>query len=215
MEIVAEAPTGLKPCEGLSYVRIFCSRCADAEAGQFQVLELVGHDAAVFMTAYDRYAIRAFEGPRTVDYLLEASARAFCRRHSTARERLGEARLPGGRGRRQRQRRDLRRGFRARRREKVRTTVAVEIDYVQAQDDYVSFKCEGRELLKEQTLAEVEAMLDPAKFVRIHRSFVMNLDRLARVELDERENRIAILNDGRRLPVSRAGYARLSSLLAL
>ena len=57
--------------------------------------------------------------------------------------------------------------------------------------------------------------VDPAKFVRIHRSFVMNLDRLTRVELDERENRVAILTDGRRLPVSRAGYARLSSLLAL
>ena len=85
------------------------------------------------------------------------------------------------------------------------------IDYVQAQDDYVCFRCEGKEYLKEQTLAQVEASLDPAKFVRIHRSFVLNLDRLARVELDARENRIAILADGRRLPVSRAGYARLGA----
>ena len=84
------------------------------------------------------------------------------------------------------------------------------IDYVQAQDDYVCFRCEGKEYLKEQTLAQVEASLDPAKFVRIHRSYLLNLDRLARVELDERENRIAILADGRRLPVSRAGYTRLS-----
>jgi two-component system LytT family response regulator len=87
------------------------------------------------------------------------------------------------------------------------------IDYAQAQDDYVSFRCEGKEYLKEQTLAELEASLDPAKFVRIHRSFVLNLDRLARVELDERDNHIAILADGRRLPVSRAGHARLIALL--
>ena len=87
------------------------------------------------------------------------------------------------------------------------------IEYVQAQDDYVCFRCEGKDYLKEQTLGELERLLDPAKFVRIHRSFVLNLDRLARVETDERENRIAILNDGRRLPISRAGYARLSQLL--
>ena len=87
------------------------------------------------------------------------------------------------------------------------------IDYVQAQDDYVCFRSEGKDHLKEQTLAQVEASLDPAKFVRIHRSFLLNLDRLTRVELDDGERRIAILADGRRLPVSRAGYTRLSALL--
>ncbi|HEV8398195.1 MAG TPA: LytTR family DNA-binding domain-containing protein, partial [Vicinamibacterales bacterium] len=72
---------------------------------------------------------------------------------------------------------------------------------------------EGKDFLKEQTLAETEAALDPAVFVRIHRSYLLNLSRLARVDQDERENRVAVLTDGRRLPVSRAGYARLSSLL--
>jgi two-component system LytT family response regulator len=84
---------------------------------------------------------------------------------------------------------------------------------VQAQDDYVSFRSEGKDYLKEQTLAETEAALDPAAFVRIHRSYLLNLARLVRVDQDERENRVAVLTDGRRLPVSRAGYARLSSLL--
>jgi len=87
------------------------------------------------------------------------------------------------------------------------------IDYVQAQDDYVCFRCEGKEYLKEQTLGEVERQLDAARFVRIHRSFLLNLDRLARVETGERENRIAILTDGRRLPISRSGHTRLSALL--
>jgi two-component system LytT family response regulator len=90
---------------------------------------------------------------------------------------------------------------------------AEKIDYVQAQDDYVCFRSDGKEYLKERTLADVEASLDPTKFVRIHRSFLLNLDRLARVELDARDNRVAILADGHRLPVSRAGYTRLSSLL--
>jgi two-component system LytT family response regulator len=88
------------------------------------------------------------------------------------------------------------------------------IDYVQAQDDYVSFRCEGKDYLKEQTLADVEASLDAAKFVRIHRSFILNLDRLARVESDDREHRYAILTTGQRLPVSRTGYTRLTARLA-
>ena len=87
------------------------------------------------------------------------------------------------------------------------------IDYVQAQDDYVCFRSEGKDYLKEQTLAEVETSLDPAAFVRIHRSYLLNLARLVRVDQDERENRVAVLTDGRRLPVSRAGYTRLNSLL--
>jgi two-component system LytT family response regulator len=87
------------------------------------------------------------------------------------------------------------------------------IEYVQAQDDYVSFRSEGKDYLKDQTLGEVEAALDAAKFVRIHRSYVLNLSWLARVELDARENRVAVLNDGRKLPVSRSGYQRLTERL--
>ena len=87
------------------------------------------------------------------------------------------------------------------------------IDYVEAQDDYVSFKSEGKEYLKDQTLSSVEAGLDPARFVRIHRSYLLNIDRIARVELYAKDSRVAILRDAVRLPVSRAGYARLARLL--
>jgi two-component system, LytTR family, response regulator len=89
-----------------------------------------------------------------------------------------------------------------------------QIDYVEAQDDYVCFKSEGRQYLKDQTMAALEASLDPARFVRIHRSYLLNVERLARVELYAKDSRVAILRDGTRLPVSRAGYARLSKLLA-
>ena len=87
------------------------------------------------------------------------------------------------------------------------------IDYVEAQDDYVCFKADGRQYLKDQTLSAVEAQLDPARFVRIHRSYLLNMDRIGRVELYAKDSRVAILRDGVRLPVSRAGYARLSKLL--
>jgi two-component system LytT family response regulator len=87
------------------------------------------------------------------------------------------------------------------------------IDYVEAQDDYVCFKAEGRQYLKDQTLAAVEALLEPTRFVRIHRSYLLNIDRIARVELYAKDSRVAILRDGTKLPVSRAGYARLAKLL--
>src|SRR5918996_509316 len=58
-----------------------------------------------------------------------------------------------------------------------------ELVLVEAQDDYVAFKSEGKQFLKDQTLSAVETTLDPARFVRIHRSFILNIDRIAKVEL--------------------------------
>ena len=95
----------------------------------------------------------------------------------------------------------------------VHVILVEQIDFVEAQDDYICFKAHGRDYLKDQTMAAVEATLDPARFVRIHRSYLLNIERIARVELYAKDSRVAILRDGRRLPVSRAGYARLSKLL--
>jgi two-component system LytT family response regulator len=91
--------------------------------------------------------------------------------------------------------------------------VVGKIDYVEAQDDYVCFHTAGKSLLKEQTLSDLESQLDPRRFVRIHRSYLLNIDRLAKVELYAKDSREAILQDGTRLPVSRTGYQRLQQLL--
>ena len=87
------------------------------------------------------------------------------------------------------------------------------IDYLEAQDDYVAIHAERRTFLKEQTMAQMEATLDARQFVRIHRSFLLNVDRLARVEATDTDSRVAILRDDTRLPISRNGYARLNELL--
>jgi two-component system LytT family response regulator len=182
----------------------------------FEVLELLGRDqAVVFITAYDQYALRAFE-VHAVDYLLKPfSAERFQDAMQRARERLrARAALPLE---------DIVRDAKPRtgpsERMLIRDGANVhvlpvdKIDYVEAQDDYVAFKSEGKQYLKDQTLAAVEGMLDPARFVRIHRSFILNIDRIAKVELYAKDSRMATLRDGTRLPVSRAGYARLSELL--
>ena len=182
----------------------------------FEVLELLGRDQAViFVTAYDQYALRAFE-VHAVDYLLKPfSAERFQEALQRARERLrAKAALPLE---------ELVRDARPRSGPAERVLIrdganvhvlpAEAIDYVEAQDDYVAFKSAGKQYLKDQTLAAVEAMLNPARFVRIHRSFILNIDRIAKVELYAKDSRMATLRDGTRLPVSRAGYARLSELL--
>jgi two-component system LytT family response regulator len=182
----------------------------------FEVLELLGRDQpVVFVTAYDQYALRAFE-VHAVDYLLKPfSAERFQEAIGRARERLrARAALPV-----EEIVRDARPRTGHAERVLIRDGAHVhvlpvdKIDYVEAQDDYVAFKSEGKQHLKDQTLAAVEATLDPARFVRVHRSFLLNIDRIAKVELYAKDSRMAILRDGTRLPVSRAGYARLSQLL--
>jgi len=182
----------------------------------FEVLELVGREVAViFVTAYDQYAIKAFE-VHAVDYLLKPfSAERLSEALARARERLGrgDALALPELSAAVRPQNDFAPRVLVRDGSKVHVLPVGKIAFVQAQDDYACFVCDGREYLKEQTLGQIEAALDPAKFARIHRSYILNLDYLGRVELDERENRIAVLTDGRRLPVSRTGYAKLSERL--
>jgi two-component system LytT family response regulator len=184
----------------------------------FEVLELlagaVEHTAVVFATAYDEYALRAFE-VHAVDYLLKPySQDRFNEALSRARARLGEGRpVPAGalaaeaRHGTPLERVLIRDGA------QVHVLPVETLDYIEAQDDYVAFHAQGKTHLKEQTLSELETELGGSRFVRIHRSFIVNVERISRVELYAKDSRIAILRDGTKLPVSRAGYQRLNALL--
>jgi len=182
----------------------------------FEVLDLIGREIAViFVTAYDEFALRAFE-VHAVDYLLKPfRAERFAEALARARRRIGAggaAELDALAAATRRRHVPLERIL-VRDGARVHVLAAAAIDYVEAQDDYVCFKCGGKEFLKQQAMNELEELLDPARFVRSHRSYLLNLERLARLELSARDSRWAILADGVRLPVSRAGYARLKPLL--
>lgn len=182
----------------------------------FEVLELVKRDVAViFVTAYDQYALRAFD-VHAVDYLLKPIApERLIEAIERARARLRRGERPQLEGLTASARPESPHSTRVLVRDGSRVHVlpVQKIAYVQAQDDYACFVCDGKEYLKDQTLGQVEASLDPARFARIHRSYLLNLDFLSRMDVDERENRIAVLTDGKQLPVSRSGYARLSEIL--
>ena len=88
-----------------------------------------------------------------------------------------------------------------------------EVDNIEDQDDYVGIFGQGKCHLKPQRLAQLDSQLDGQEFVRIHRSYILNIRRLARIELYAKDSRLAILRDGKKLPISRSGYARLKKLL--
>jgi two-component system LytT family response regulator len=184
----------------------------------FEVVELLGKDRAViFVTAYDEHALRAFE-VHAVDYLLKPVAKprleeALLRARAQRANRAPDA--PAGA--------ELARAARAPgtylERVVIQEGPAIHvlpvgaIDFVEAQDDYLAFHAGPAKHRKQQTLAALEAALDPRRFVRVHRSYLLNLERLSRLDLYAKDSRVAILRDGRKLPVSREGYERLRKLL--
>jgi two-component system LytT family response regulator len=182
----------------------------------FDVLELIGQSVpVVFVTAYDNFAIKAFD-VHAVDYLLKpfgperlAEALTRARERIAGREPNPSSQLLGAA-------RDARKPLGRlliRDRSDVHVIPVEKIDYLEAQDDYVSVRVGGKNLLKEQTMSELETLLDPQRFVRIHRRYLLNVTRLARIEQSTTESRSAILTDGTELPISRSGYARLKELL--
>lgn len=181
----------------------------------FDVLELIGENACViFTTAYDQYAMRAFD-VHAVDYLLKPIGKQrFEEALEHAKRRLGE-KMPSAQKLAESARPPKQFLERVVVKDGTRVTLIpiAKLDYVEAQDDYVALASQGRKHLKQQTIASLEACLDPKCFVRIHRSYIVNLERVARIEPYGRDSRLAILSDGVRLPVSRTGYARLQSLL--
>jgi two-component system LytT family response regulator len=218
VEVVAECANGFEAVKAVTDLKLdlLLLDIQMPRLDGFEVLELVGREVSViFVTAYDKYALRAFE-VHAVDYLLKpfsperlrealnrARIRLNARQPLPATQLIAAARAPGARL----ERVAIRDGA------NVHVIPVGKIDYVEAQDDYVCFRTEGKGLLKQQTLGEVETALDPAQFVRIHRSYILNIDRLAKLELYAKDSHAAILRDGTRLPVSRSGYARLNAVL--
>jgi len=183
----------------------------------FEVLELLGPraPAVIFVTAYDEFALRAFQ-VHAVDYLLKPfGAERLAEALGRARTRIGtrevvpaKALVSEARAARAPLERIL-----IRDRTDVHVIPAAKIDYLESQDDYVSVKVGEKQFLKEQTLSELEQLLDPARFVRIHRRYLLNVARLARIEQAVTDSRVAILQDGTELPISRSGYTKLREIL--
>jgi two-component system LytT family response regulator len=217
IEILAECMNGFEAVKAVAEHKpqlIFLDVQMPKLSG-FDVLELIGTDVPViFVTAYDQYAMRAFD-VHAVDYLLKPVGRerfdaALLRARNRIGEKMPSAEQLAAAARPPHQfleRLVVKDGTRV-------TLIPVDkLDYAEAQDDYVALATGGQKHLKQQTIAGLEACLDPTRFVRIHRSYIVNLERIARIEPYTKDSRIAVLNDGTQLPVSRSGHAKLKELL--
>ena len=217
IDIVAECANGFEAVKSIGELKpdVLFLDVQMPKLDGFEVLELTGTDMAViFVTAYDQYAIRAFEA-HAVDYLLKPfGADRLELALTRAKERLGgkmpppadlaaDARPPG----QFLERIVVRDGSR------VQIIPASKLDYAEAQDDYVALSSDGKKHLKQQTISSLEKALDPKRFLRIHRSYIVNLERVARIEPYGKDTHVVVLNNGAQLPVSRAGYARLRETL--
>jgi two-component system, LytTR family, response regulator len=228
IEIAAECANGFEAVKSVTELKpdlVFLDVQMPKLDG-FEVLELIGTNAAViFVTAHDNYAIRAFE-VHAVDYLLKPfGCDRFEAALTRAKERLGgtssTTQTPATRpapspsdlaaaARPPAQHLDripVRDGT------KVFIIPIAKLDYAEAQDDYIALCSEGKKHLKQQTISSLEFALDPSRFLRIHRSYIVNLERVARIEPYGKDSHVAVLHNGTQLPVSRAGYARLREFL--
>lgn len=217
IQIIAECANGFEAVKAVTELKpdLLFLDIQMPKLDGFEVLELIGTDMAIiFATAYDQHALRAFE-VHAVDYLLKPFGRdRFDAALARAKQQLGGKLPPPS---------DLRSATRAegeyaerivvRDGTKVHIIPITKLDYAEAQDDYVALASEGKKHLKQQAISALESSLDPKRFLRIHRSYILNLERVARIEPYGKDTHVAILNDGTRLPVSRAGYGRLRAFL--
>lgn len=187
----------------------------------FEVVELAGAATHyVFVTAYDQFALRAFE-VHALDYLLKPFGRErLAQALAHVRTRLA---VPAPAAQADDAVRALVSDAQARQRPlerilirdgaRVQVIPVARIEYVEAQDDYVAFCADGRRWLKNQRMAELESQLDPRRFLRVHRSYIINLEAIARIEPSGKDGHCAVLKSGARVPISRSGYPKVRDLM--
>lgn len=223
IEIVAECANGFEAVKAVAELKpdlVFLDIQMPKLDG-FEVLELIGPGPAIiFVTAHDNHAIRAFE-VHAVDYLLkpvgadrfEAALARVQERLNANAEQTRMAPSPADLAAAARPPAQYVDRIPVREGTSVVIIPAAKLDYVEAQDDYVALVSQGKKHLKQQTISSLEAALDPSRFLRIHRSYIVNLERVARLEPYGKDSYVAVLADRVQLPVSRTGYSRLRAFL--
>lgn len=184
----------------------------------FEMLELLDHTPdIIFTTAFDEYALKAFEAQAT-DYLLKPFSQ----------ERFNKALQKWLEQRNTRPKPDLPSLQESSRVENeaqnrivvktgndIRIIPVQEIHYLEACDDYVKVHTKEGCFLKKKTMSFYEKNLSPGKFVRAHRSYILALQQLTRIETLEKESHVALLKNGKRIPLSKSGYGRLKAVLGI
>lgn len=184
----------------------------------FEMLELLEQQPPViFATAFDEYAIKAFEA-HAVDYLLkpfskerfEKAIEKYLSQNNTQIQKqtdqlLEAVALSSGRH----ERIVVKTGT------KVKIIPVQDVLYLEADDDYVNIHTHEGSYLKNKTMSFFEQMLNPDHFVRVHRSYIVSVPEITRIDPYEKDAHLAILKSGAKIPVSKSGYAKLKQVLGI
>jgi two-component system LytT family response regulator len=221
IDVVAECGDGFEGLKAIQYYEpdlIFLDIQMPKITG-FEMLELLDQPTAIiFTTAYDEYAIKAFEA-NAVDYLLkpfgkerfDKAIQKFIEQQNTSSKKE----IPDGllqtaaNSPIQSNRVVVKSGS------KIKIIPAADILYLEAADDYVKIHTKEGAFLKNKTMSYFEETLDPALFVRSHRSYIINIQEITRIDQNEKDSHIALLRSGIKIPISRNGYTKLKIVLGL
>ena len=222
IELVAECG------DGAEAVRVISETAPDLlfldiqmpELDGFEVLEALGGDrlpAVIFVTAFDEYAVRAFE-VSAIDYLLKPIDPArFELALGRALQRINASPEAGGELlaflSRWRAQRGFATRFVVRSGGKLTFVRPQEVDWIDAAGNYVRLHTAGRQHLIRETMKSIETRLDPEVFVRVHRSAIVNIDRVASLEPYFHGEYVVVMRDGSKLTSSRSHSARLRALI--
>ena len=182
----------------------------------FEMLELVENPPSViFTTAFDEYALKAFE-LHAIDYLLKP----FSQDRFEKAIQKWKNQMPGSQKGmatllettsqpEERQRIVVKKGI------NIIILPVHTVHYIEAFDDYVKVHTKEGFYLKKKTMGHYEKTLDSKQFVRVHRSYLLNLQELTRIEPLEKDTHIALLKSGAKVPLSQSGYAKLREVLGI
>lgn len=179
----------------------------------FEMLELLDEPPAViFTTAFDQFALQAFDA-MAIDYLLKPFSQErftqaigkFLAQQGGAEESIVKLNELA----------EKRNRLVVRVKNEIKIIPTHEVSFFEAEDDYIAIHTSLGKYLKKMTMKSLEEALDPSKFVRVHRSYLINLNEITKIEPYERDNFLVLLRGGEKVPVSKTGYSRLRQVLGL
>lgn len=180
----------------------------------FEMLELIENPpATIFTTAFDEFAIHAFERNAT-DYLLkpfskERFDRAIEKSQQTEKPDVKKLVEEAAGSPQQQDRIVIKDG------NKIKIIPISKIHYLEAADDYVKIITDEGTFLKNKTMAYYEQTLSAFQFTRVHRSFIVNTRLITRIEPHDKDSQLILLTTGKQLPMSKLGYTKLKSVLGI
>lgn len=183
----------------------------------FEMLELISPvPSVIFITAFDEYAFKAFEA-NAIDYLLkpvseerfQKAIQKFLDKTSNTPNKTDDLLSTMAQSPSQNNRIVVKTG------NKVKIIPIHDIHYLEADDDFVKIVTVEGSFLKNKTLSFYEQTLDPQQFVRVHRSYILHISQITKIEPYQKETHMAVLRNGQQIPISKTGYSKLKSILGL